>query len=159
MQAKIVKVVVNMGVGEIGKDKTWLERASNDLAQITGQKPKITTARISIAEFKLRQGDPSGLVVTLRGKRQEAFLLKLFRVVLPRFRDFQGLKMKGFDQAGNYNLGITEQVVFPEIDSTKVDKVRSLQVTMVIKAESVAAAKKALEDLGAPFEKVVNKNG
>jgi large subunit ribosomal protein L5 len=150
---KVVKAVINMGLGEMGKDKNYLEKAMADLAAITGQKPKLTRARISVAEFKLREGDPSGLVVTLRGKRLAAFLARLFKVVVPRFRDFQGLKLKGFDNAGNYNLGIEEQVVFPEIDASTVDKMHGLQITLVNQVKSRAEARELLESLGARFEK------
>ncbi|MFH1841029.1 MAG: 50S ribosomal protein L5 [Candidatus Shapirobacteria bacterium] len=151
--AKVIKVVINMGLGESGKEKDYLARAMEDLAVITGQKPRLTTARLSVAEFRLRKGDPSGLMVTLRGKRMSAFLTRFFKVVLPRFRDFQGLKMRGFDRAGNYNLGVAEQVVFPEIEASKVDKIRGFQITIVSEAASIEEAKAELEKWGAMFEK------
>lgn len=149
----ITKVIVSMGVGEAAQDKGVIEAASQDLLAITGQKPKVTRARVSIAEFKLRKGAPIGLMVTLRGKRKNDFLQKLFRIVLPRLRDFQGLSVKGFDGRGNYNLGISEQIVFPEVDAKKIDKVRGLQITMVTDTDSDKEAKEFLQTLGMPFAK------
>jgi large subunit ribosomal protein L5 len=142
-----------MGLGEAGKDKASLARAMEEMAQVSGQKPKLARAKVSVAEFKLRKGEVSALVATLRGRRMKAFLEKLFKIVVPRLRDFRGLKVKGFDQAGNYNLGIAEQVVFPEVEAAKVGKARGLQVTIVNEADSVAGARKLLEDMGARFEK------
>ena len=150
---KVTKVVINMGLGEAGKDKASLARAMEEMAQVSGQKPKLARAKVSVAEFKLRKGEVSALVATLRGRRMKAFLEKLFKIVVPRLRDFRGLKVKGFDQAGNYNLGIAEQVVFPEVEAAKVGKARGLQVTIVNEADSVAGARKLLEDMGARFEK------
>jgi len=152
-KTKITKVVLNMGLGESGKDKAYLEAAIADLMVITGQKPKVAKARISVAEFKLRKGDPNALVVTMRGKRMHDFLKKLITIVLPRFRDFRGIPLKSFDGHGNYNLGVAEQVVFPEIDSSKVDKVRGLQVTITTTAKTNEEGKILLEELGMPFEK------
>jgi len=150
---KLEKIVVNMGLKEAMDDKKVLESASGDLAVITGQKPKIAKARRSIAGFKLRAGQPIGLVVTLRGQRMYDFLEKLIKIVLPRLRDFQGISLAGFDGQGNYSLGITEQIVFPEIDYAKVDKVRGLEITLVTKAKTDEVAKKLLVLLGLPFEK------
>lgn len=140
-----------MGIGQAAQDKKLVEPASRDLALITGQKPKVTRARRAIAEFKLRAGAPIGLMVTLRGQRMMAFLTKLFRIVLPRLRDFQGVSPEGFDGHGNYNLGLSEQIVFPEIDSSQVDQTRGLQVTIVTTAETDQAAKDYLEKMGMPF--------
>jgi large subunit ribosomal protein L5 len=150
---KVTKVVINMGLGEAGKDKASLARAMEEMAQVSGQKPKLARAKVSVAEFKLRKGEVSALVATLRGRRMKAFLEKLFKIVVPRLRDFRGLKVKGFDQAGNYNLGIAEQVVFPEVEAAKVGKARGLQVTIVNETDSVAGARELLEDMGARFEK------
>ncbi len=147
------KIVVSMGLGQASQDKGLIEKASEDLEVITGQKPKVTKARMAIAGFKLRKGDPIGLMVTLRGQRMYNFLEKLTRIVLPRVRDFHGVPLSGFDGHGNYNLGMAEQVVFPEIDYAKVDKVRGLQITMVTTAKDDAQAKRLLEELGVPFEK------
>jgi len=152
-KVKITKIVVSMGVGEAAQDKKVLEPAIRDLMTITGQKPKVTAARVSIAEFKLRQGAPIGLMVTLRQKRAADFLQKLFQIVLPRLRDFQGVSLKGFDGHGNYNLGLTEQIVFPEIDTSKVNQARGLQITIVTDTDSDQKAKKHLADLGMVFEK------
>lgn len=149
----VEKVVINLGIGEGASDKGVIEKASQDLAVITGQKPKIARAKASIAGFKLRAGAPIGLVVTLRGKRMADFLEKLFKIVLPRLRDFQGLSVKSFDGRGNYNLGIAEYTVFPEIDYSKVEKVRGLEVTIVTRTSDDQEAKKLLESLGMPFEK------
>jgi len=142
-----------MGVGKGAQDKKEIEKASQDLMVITGQKPKVTHARASIAEFNLREGAPIGLMVTLRGRRKDDFLRKLFRIVLPRLRDFHGLSLKGFDGYGNYNLGISEQVAFPEIDGSKIDKIRGLQITIVTDTQSDEEAKEILQNLEMPFEK------
>lgn len=150
---KVEKVVINLGIGEGATDKGVIEKASQDLAVITGQKPKIAKARASIAGFKLREGAPIGLVVTLRGKKMYNFLEKLFKIVLPRLRDFQGLPLKSFDGRGNYNLGISEYTVFPEIDYSKVEKVRGLEITIVTNTDDNQKAKRLLELLGMPFEK------
>ncbi|MCX6725870.1 MAG: 50S ribosomal protein L5 [Candidatus Shapirobacteria bacterium] len=149
----VKKVVINMGLGEMARDKGLIEKATEDLRIITGQKPRINKARLSIAGFKLRKGDPVGLMVTLRGKRMYQFLEKLFRIVLPRFRDFRGVPLSGLDGQGNYNLGISEQIVFPEIDYAKVDKIRGLQITFVTSARNNQQAKRLLEELGIAFEK------
>jgi len=149
----IEKVVLNIGLGQASQDKGLIEKAAEDLKTITGQKPKVNKARLAIASFKLREGDPIGLMVTLRGKRMYAFLEKLFKIVLPRLRDFKGVANSGFDGRGNYNLGLSEQIVFPEIDYAKIDKIRGLQITIVTNAQDDQKAKRLLEELGVPFEK------
>lgn len=150
---KVVKVVLNLGLGEAVQDKGIVEKASESLAQIAGQKPQVAQARVSISGFKLRAGMPIGLKVTLRGQRMYNFLEKLFKVVLPRLRDFRGVSRKSFDGQGNYNLGLAEQTVFPEVDFEKLDKVRGLQITIVTNADDQVAAERLLELLGMPFEK------
>lgn len=150
---KVIKVVVSIGMGEAIADKKAIEAASQDLIAITGQKPKVTQAKLSVSSFKLRKGDPIGLMVTLRGKRMQDFLKKLVGIVLPRLRDFQGVPTSSFDGHGNYNLGLAEQIVFPEIDYAKIDKVRGLQVTIVTDSDSDKKAKKLLEEMGMPFTK------
>lgn len=150
---RMEKIIINIGLSEAMEDKKVLEATSRDLAVITGQKPKVTKARQSIAGFKLRAGQPIGLMVTLRSQRMYDFFEKLVTVVLPRLRDFQGVSLKSFDGQGNYTLGITEQIVFPEIDYAKVDKVRGLEVTIVTNAQTDEKAKRLLELLGMPFEK------
>lgn len=154
---QVEKVVINIGLGEGAKDKNVLDAAAQDLQTITGQRPIITQARAAIAGFKIRKGDKIGLKVTLRGKRKDDFLKKLFIIVLPRLRDFQGVSLKSFDGHGNYNLGISEQIVFPEIDYSEVDKVRGLQITIITNARSDEKAKNLLADLGMPFAKVQGK--
>jgi len=147
------RVVVNIGMKEAAHDKGALEKATEQLTQITGQKPKITKAKKSIANFKLREGDPVGLTVTLRGKRRDDFITKLISVVLPRVRDFHGVPVKAFDMAGNYTLGLSEQIVFPEIDYSKIDKIRGLEITLVIKRSNAKISRRLLELMGMPFEK------
>lgn len=155
---KITKVVINVGLKEAAHDKGALEKSSEQITAITGQKVKITSSKLSIAGFKVREGDPVGLTVTLRGKRMYDFLSKLINIVLPRVRDFQGVSAKAFDKNGNYTLGIVEQIVFPEIDYAKVDKIRGLEVTIVLKPKTEAkTAKRLLEILGMPFEKAKTK--
>ncbi len=149
----VVKVVLNIGLGQASQEKNLIEKATEDLKVITGQKAKVNKARMAIAGFKIRKNDPIGLMVTLRGKRMYAFLEKLFKIVLPRLRDFKGVSNAGFDGRGNYNLGISEQIVFPEIDYAKIDKIRGLQITMVTNAGDDQKAKRLLEELGLPFEK------
>ncbi len=153
---KVSKVVLNIGLKEAAHDKGVLERATDQLATIAGQKPKITRAKQSIANFKLRQGDPVGLTVTLRGRRMHDFMNKLFQIVLPRVRDFQGVSLKAFDKKGNYTLGLSEQIVFPEIDYSKIDKVRGLEITFVNTAGDAKISKRLLELLGMPFKKTVS---
>jgi len=150
---KVVKVVVNMGVGDTLKDKSLLEAAVSELSEITGQKPSIRAAKVSVASFGVRRGMNVGLKTTLRGERMYAFLDKLFSIVLPRLRDFRGVPLKSFDKAGNYTLGITEHSVFPEIDITK-SRPRGLEITIVTNTNNPEVSKKLLEYLGMPFEKV-----
>jgi large subunit ribosomal protein L5 len=149
----VTKVVINIGIGEGTSDKGVLEKPSQVLAVITGQKPKVARARISEAGFRLRAGAPIGLVVTLRGQRMYDFLEKLFRVVLPRLRDFQGVSLKSFDGQGNYSLGIPEFTVFPEVDYAKTDKAWGLEVTIVTNTGKDLESKRLLELMGMPFEK------
>ncbi|KKQ26290.1 MAG: 50S ribosomal protein L5 [Candidatus Woesebacteria bacterium GW2011_GWA1_37_8] len=150
---KPVKVVVNMGIGDTLKDKSLLEAAIKELSDITGQKPSIRTAKISVASFGIRRGMNVGLKTTLRGDRMYAFLDKLFSIVLPRFRDFRGVPLKSFDKVGNYTLGIVEHNVFPEIDITK-SRSRGLEITIVTNANNPEVSKKLLEYLEMPFEKI-----
>ena len=149
---KIVKVVVNMGVGDAVADPKMLDVAANDLLQITGQKPLITRAKKSIAAFKLREGMPIGCKVTLRGDRMYYFLDKLFNVSLPRIRDFRGISTNGFDGRGNYTLGLKEQLIFPEISIDTVDKVRGMDITVVTTAKTDAEGLELLRAMGMPFK-------
>lgn len=150
---KLVKIVVNMGVKDAVADKKNIERAANALSQITGQKPRIARAKKSIASFKLRQGDPIGVVVTLRGKRMYDFFEKLVTIVLPRLKDFHGISRTSFDGRGNYTLGFSEYAVFPEIDPASVEKVQGLEMVIVTSATNNEDAFALLEALGTPFEK------
>jgi len=147
------KIVVNMGVGRYKDDPKYLESAAEDLTVIAGQRPSQRMAKKAVAGFKLQAGEPVGLMVTLRGKRMGSFFEKLVNIVLPRLRDFRGVSRKSFDGRGNYNLGIEEHTVFPEIDPNKVKKVKSLEVTIVTTAETDEEGLKLLEGLGMPFEK------
>lgn len=156
---RIDKIVVNIGLGEAGKDKKVIQSAKKQLALICGQKPLVTKAGRSIASFNIRQGDPIGLKVTLRKSRMYSFFDKLIKVILPRLRDFQGVKVESFDQNGNYTLGISEQIVFPEIEYDEIDKIRGLEATIVTSTEDKKKAKRLLEMLGMPFEKVEEKSG
>jgi large subunit ribosomal protein L5 len=153
---KIEKVILNIGLKEAAHDKGVLERAAEQLGIITGQKAKVTRAKLSIANFKLREGDPVGLTVTLRGKRMYDFMTKLFQIVLPRVRDFQGVSLTAFDQRGNYTLGLAEQIVFPEIDYSKIDKIRGLEITFVNSGGTPKISKRLLELLGMPFKKALS---
>lgn len=150
---KIEKVVVNIGLGEALQNPKALENAARDLATITGQKPLVTRARKAIATFKLRKGNPIGLKVTLRGRRMYDFLDRLFNVALPRVRDFRGVSPDSFDGRGNYTLGLREQLIFPEIDYDKVDRVRGMEVTIVTTAETDEEARELLRLLGMPFRR------
>lgn len=150
---RIEKVVLNMGVGEAAHNAKALDGAVSDLAAISGQKPVITRAKKSIAGFKIREGMPIGAKVTLRGDRMYHFLDKLFNVALPRVRDFRGVSNKAFDGRGNYTLGIKEQLIFPEIDYDKIDKVRGLDVVIVTTAKNDEECKALLTELGMPFQK------
>lgn len=153
---KIKKIVLNMGLGEAVKDKGVLEKGSQQLAAISGQKPLVTLARRSISDFKLKKGAPIGLKVTLRGKRMYNFLEKLITIVLPRVKDFRGVLPKSFDGFGNYTLGIKEQTVFPEMEFSEVDKIRGLEITIVTTAKNDKWGKRLLEALGMPFKKMQN---
>ncbi len=148
---KLEKIVLSIGLGEAILNPKALEAAEKDLATISGQHPVITRAKKSIASFKLRAGMPIGMMVTLRGKRMYDFFDKLVNVVLPRLRDFRGVSRDSFDGRGNYSLGIKEQIVFPEIDYDKIDKIRGLQVTIVSTAQNDNAAENLLELMGMPF--------
>jgi len=148
----IAKVVVNMGVGEAARDAKLIEGAIRDLQSITGQKPAVTKARKSIAQFKLREGMPIGAHVTLRGDRMWEFLDRLTSVALPRIRDFRGLSPKQFDGRGNYTFGLNEQSVFHEIDQDSIDRVRGMDVTVVTTAETDDEGRALLRHLGFPFK-------
>ncbi|MCL6450973.1 MAG: 50S ribosomal protein L5 [Acetobacteraceae bacterium] len=150
---RLEKVVVNMGVGDAIQNPKALDAATSDLAQITGQRPVITRAKRSIAAFKIRTGMPIGCKVTLRGDRMYDFLDKLFNVALPRVRDFHGVSPKSFDGRGNYTLGLREQLVFPEIEYDKIDKLRGMEITIVTTAKTDEEARRLLELLGMPFRK------
>ncbi|MFN6291637.1 MAG: 50S ribosomal protein L5 [Candidatus Nanopelagicaceae bacterium] len=146
------KIVVNMGVGEAAKDSKLIEGAIRDLTTITGQRPLVTKARKSIANFKLREGQPIGAHVTLRGDRMWEFMDRLLSVSLPRIRDFRGLSPKQFDGSGNYTFGLTEQVVFAEIEQDKVDRVRGMDITIVTSAKNDNEGRALLKALGFPFK-------
>ncbi|RAL25034.1 50S ribosomal protein L5 [Lujinxingia litoralis] len=150
---RIKKVSVNMGLGEAVQNSKIIEGAAAELATITGQKPVIARARRSIATFKLREGMPIGVKVTLRGDRMWEFLERLIYVALPRVRDFKGISPKSFDGHGNYSLGVREQIIFPEIDYDKVDKLRGMNVTIVTSAENDELGLALLRKLGMPFRK------
>ena len=150
---RIEKVVVNIGVGEALDNAKTLDAAVGDLTQITGQKPVITKARKSIAAFKLREGRAIGVKVTLRGERMWSFLDRLMNIALPRVRDFRGISPDAFDGRGNYTLGLREQLVFPEIDYDKIDKLRGLEVTIVTSGRTDDEARQLLQMLGMPFRK------
>jgi len=152
MQApRLLKVTLNMGVGEAKQDSKMLEAALGQLADIAGQKPNIRRARKSVAAFKLREGMPVGLSVTLRGERAYEFLDRLTAVAIPRIRDFRGLSPRSFDGRGNYSMGVREQIIFPEIDYDEIDQVRGLDVTFTTSAKSDAEAFALLDALGMPF--------
>ncbi|MET7316874.1 50S ribosomal protein L5 [Streptomyces thermoviolaceus] len=148
----LVKIVVNMGVGDAARDSKLIEGAVRDLATITGQKPAVTRARKSIAQFKLREGQPIGAHVTLRGDRMWEFLDRTLSLALPRIRDFRGLSPKQFDGRGNYTFGLTEQVMFHEIDQDKIDRVRGMDITVVTTATNDEEGRALLRHLGFPFK-------
>ena len=150
---KIEKVVVNMGVGEAKDNAKALESAVNELALITGQKPVITKAKKSVAAFKVRQGMNRGCKATLRSDRMYEFIDRLFNVALPRVRDFRGINPNSFDGRGNYALGIKEQLIFPEIDYDKIDKVRGMDIIFVTTAKTDEEARELLTLMGAPFQR------
>jgi large subunit ribosomal protein L5 len=148
----LTKIVVNMGVGDAARDSKLIEGAVRDLTTITGQKPSVTKARKSIAQFKLREGQPIGCHVTLRGDRMWEFLDRLLSLALPRIRDFRGLSPKQFDGRGNYTFGLTEQVMFHEIDQDKIDRVRGMDITVVTTANTDDEGRALLRHLGFPFK-------
>jgi large subunit ribosomal protein L5 len=148
----LTKIVVNMGVGEAARDSKLIDGAVKDLAAITGQKPQVTKARKSIAQFKLREGMPIGAHVTLRGDRMWEFLDRLLALALPRIRDFRGLSPKQFDGTGNYTFGLTEQVMFHEINQDRIDRVRGMDITVVTTAKNDDEGRALLRQLGFPFK-------
>jgi len=148
---RLEKVVLNMGVGEAAQNAKVLDAAVDDLTRIAGQKPVVTRAKKSIAGFRIRQNMPIGVKVTLRGERMYHFLDKLFNIALPRVRDFRGVSLKSFDGRGNYTLGIREQLIFPEIDYDKIDKIRGLDVVIVTTAKTDEESRDLLARLGMPF--------
>lgn len=154
---RLEKIIVNIGLGRAKDDKRLMEIATNTLTKITGQKPVETTARMSIATFKLREGNKIGLKVTLRGDRMYEFLDRLLTVVLPRLRDFHGVSAKAFDKQGNYSLGMTDQSVFPELTFEETTTPHGLQAVMVIKAQEQTHSRALLEKFGMPFEKTTEK--
>ena len=148
---KLDKIVMNVGAGEAKDNAKAIDAISGDLAKITGQKPVVCKAKKSVANFKLREGMPIGVKVTLRGERMYEFLDRLFNVALPRVRDFRGINPNSFDGRGNYNMGIREQLIFPEIDYDKVDKVRGMDICFVTTAKTDEEARELLSLMGAPF--------
>ena len=150
----ITKVIVNMGVGEAARDSKLIEGAIKDLTIITGQKPQVTKSRKSIAQFKLREGQPIGAHVTLRNDRMWEFTDRLLSIALPRIRDFRGLSPKQFDGNGNYTFGLTEQVVFPEIEQDKLDRTRGMDITFVTTAKTDDEGRELLRALGFPFKEM-----
>jgi len=154
----LVKIVVNMGVGEAARDGKIIEGAVADLTKITGQKPQVTKARKSIAQFKLREGQPIGAHVTLRGDRMWEFLDRLLSLSLPRIRDFRGLSPKQFDGSGNYTFGLTEQSMFHEIDQDRIDRVRGMDITVVTTAKTDEEGRALLRQLGFPFQSETTAN-
>jgi large subunit ribosomal protein L5 len=148
---KITKVVVNMGLGEATQNAKIVDTGADELGRITGQKPVVTRAKKSIAQFKVRKGMPIGTMVTLRGDRMWEFLDRLIAVALPRVRDFRGVSPRGFDGRGNYTLGLKDQLLFPEIDYMKVDKARGMNISVVTTAKTDEESRKLLQLLGVPF--------
>ncbi|PYR90303.1 MAG: 50S ribosomal protein L5 [Acidobacteria bacterium] len=148
---KIEKVVVNMGLGEATQNAKIVDTGTDELARVTGQKPVVTRAKKSIAQFKVRKGMPIGTMVTLRGERMWEFLDRLISVALPRVRDFRGVSPRGFDGRGNYTLGLKDQLLFPEIDYMKVDKARGMNISVVTTAKTDEESRKLLQLLGMPF--------
>lgn len=148
---RITRITLNMGVGEASSDKKIIENAVSDLEKIAAQRPVVTKARKSIAAFKIREGYPVGCMVTLRGKKMYEFLDRLINIAIPRIRDFRGIQVKGFDGRGNFNMGIKEQIIFPEIDYDKIDKLRGLNVTLTTTAKSDTEARALLSAFKFPF--------
>jgi large subunit ribosomal protein L5 len=160
MQApKIEKVTVNMGCGDAKQDSKVLDAATEQLATITGQRPNVRRARKSIAQFKVREGMPVGVAVTLRGERSYEFLDRLMSIAIPRIRDFRGLNPRAFDGRGNYSLGVREQIIFPEVDYDEIDQVRGLDITITTTAGSDEESFALLEALGMPFSKEGRRPG
>ncbi len=151
---KLLKIVMNCGLGEALENKKVIEEMVKEFNQISGQKPVVTHAKHDISAFKVRRGDAIGIKVTLRGRRMYDFFEKLVKIVLPRIRDFRGVPITGFDGRGNYTLGLSEQIDFAEIDYSQVDKVRGLEVTLVTSGQDKIQTSKLLEELGVPFVKV-----
>lgn len=153
MQApRLEKVILNMGIGEAANEPKTLENAENELATITGQKPAVTRAKKAIATFKTRAGQPVGLKVTLRGSMMYEFVDRFLSLAIPRMRDFRGLSRKSFDKFGNYSTGLQEQLIFPEIDYDKIDKLRGMDITFVTSGDNKEQAEVLLEKLGFPFK-------
>ena len=150
---KLEKIVINVGAGEAKENSKAIEAISRDLGIITGQKPVVCRAKKSVANFKLREGMPNGVKVTLRGDKMYEFMDRLFNVALPRVRDFRGINPNSFDGRGNYNMGIKEQLIFPEIEFDKIDKVRGMDICFVTTANSDEEARELLTLMGAPFSK------
>ena len=150
---KLDKIVINVGAGEARENSKAIDAISTDLAAITGQRPVVCKAKKSVANFKLREGMPIGVKVTLRGEKMYEFMDRLFNVALPRVRDFRGIKPDSFDGRGNYNMGLKEQLIFPEIDFDKVDKVRGMDICFVTTATTDEEARELLTLMGAPFAK------
>jgi large subunit ribosomal protein L5 len=148
---KVTKVVINMGLGEATSNAKIIDTAADELGKISGQKAAVRRATKSIAQFKVRQGQPVGTMVTLRGQRMYEFLDRLVSIALPRVRDFKGISAKGFDGRGNYTLGLRDQIIFPEIDYMKVDKARGMNVSVVTTAKTDEEARKLLQFIGMPF--------
>ena len=150
---KLIKIVLSRGVGSAVSDKKLIDHATDELTQITGQKAVATISKKDVASFKLRKGMPIGAKVTLRGEKMFEFLDRLVTFALPRVRDFQGVKSSGFDGRGNYNLGITEQIIFPEIDIDKINKIGGMDISFVTTAKTDKEAKSLLNEMGLPFKK------
>ena len=150
---KLEKIVINVGAGEAKENSKAIDAISGDLAKITGQKPVVCRAKKSVANFKLREGMPNGVKVTLRGDKMYEFMDRLFNVALPRVRDFRGINPNSFDGRGNYNMGLKEQLIFPEIEFDKIDKVRGMDICFVTTATTDVEARELLTLMGAPFSK------
>jgi large subunit ribosomal protein L5 len=150
---QLVKIVVNVGLGDGAQNQKVMDAGVSELQMITGQRPVVTRAKKSIAGFKVRQGMPIGTMVTLRGDRMYDFLSKLIGIALPRIRDFRGVSEKGFDGRGNYNIGLTDQLVFPEIEYDKIERLRGMNITIVTTAKTDAHAMALLKHMGVPFRK------
>jgi len=148
---RVLKIVVNRGVGEVAQNPKYLETCLNELSVITGQRPNVTRSKKAIASFKIRENMPVGMSVTLRGDKMNAFFDRLVHLALPRIRDFQGVSLKGFDGKGNYSLGLEEQLMFPEIDYDEIDQVRGMDICLVTSCKTDAESLSLLQGLGVPF--------